>query len=836
VKIYILLFFVLWHNLFWSQIHIRGKVTDAQTGETLPFADVYVDRNHGIISDYNGKFLLELPPGSKSFKVSYLGYETQKIIIEPGKKFYEIKLIPKAENLQAVEISAGYIDPAVLLIRKAVKRKKYNDFRRAKIPYEYSKYIRMVVDADTAAIEREFDTIRIIFIAKNGKRTEHIKTDSSLYELKKDLKDKYLWIYETFAQVTGVGDGKEKTKVLAIRTAGIKKPLYELIAMQLASQNLYDDYYKWMFVPYLSPLSGVSEKHYDYEIEDTLQIQGRDVIEVGFSKREKPPVVGYVYLDKKTLAIAGMKLNTYKGIQYNADYQFDYLPQAEKWIPSKTKILIKKADAEEGQLLGFLKFAQKKNDTIVKSSGDTIINIHSNLDSDINYIRIKYLMKVKDFKWNRRPTKKIRYSLEVDPLAWKRDTADWHRMVPESVHEKEVKTYQFIDSLAAEENVDYVLSRKKKILYGYFPLGKYVDWDFLNLMQYNLYEGLRLNATFNTSEYFSNKWQFRGYLGYGFKDNTFKYGLNVHYLIYHPTQTMVKFEYKNDLEKWASFSPVLYSKIHSSLLYVANNKFYGSEGWKIGLSHLLTPTLNIEANYAHKNIRVLNDEQKNTISGTGLLRIMSLSVYYTPFTEFMLTDLGRMMLKKGYPDLFVRIERGKAEGAKKSYLRLEAQFIWQAVSTSGHVSGLVLRGGYADAHSPPYKWFSPFTNDPPETLFFKRITLANSYSFQTLKDLEWNSPMLFSAHIYHMFPGIRFGKKYKIFIRLVGRLAYRKIPENSLFKMDSHKRFVAESGLELVRIWSSLGLGIYMRITPRHDQFRDNIALRLKFSLNRKSL
>ncbi|MHC1738511.1 MAG: carboxypeptidase-like regulatory domain-containing protein [Ignavibacteriaceae bacterium] len=56
---------------------LAGKVTDASTGETLVGANVImVGTTYGAASDINGNYtILNIPPGTYSVKVSYLGYE-----------------------------------------------------------------------------------------------------------------------------------------------------------------------------------------------------------------------------------------------------------------------------------------------------------------------------------------------------------------------------------------------------------------------------------------------------------------------------------------------------------------------------------------------------------------------------------------------------------------------------------------------------------------------------------------------------------------------------------------------------------------------------------------
>ncbi len=66
---------------------IRGVVTDKATGEPLPAANiVVVGTMMGTTTDADGAFILEVPAGEYTLRVSYIGYETkeQKVSVKPG--------------------------------------------------------------------------------------------------------------------------------------------------------------------------------------------------------------------------------------------------------------------------------------------------------------------------------------------------------------------------------------------------------------------------------------------------------------------------------------------------------------------------------------------------------------------------------------------------------------------------------------------------------------------------------------------------------------------------------------------------------------------------------
>ncbi len=86
------LFFLSVTVLFFGQNQtgvLKGKVTAAENGESLPFANVIVEGTTiGAATDFEGNFLItNVPAGEQTIKVSYVGYQpkTIKVKILPGK-------------------------------------------------------------------------------------------------------------------------------------------------------------------------------------------------------------------------------------------------------------------------------------------------------------------------------------------------------------------------------------------------------------------------------------------------------------------------------------------------------------------------------------------------------------------------------------------------------------------------------------------------------------------------------------------------------------------------------------------------------------------------------
>ena len=67
---------ILSTSISWGQAAIRGKMTDAQTGETLIGANVVIKSPYmGAMADLDGNFILDgLAPGTYEVVGSFIGY------------------------------------------------------------------------------------------------------------------------------------------------------------------------------------------------------------------------------------------------------------------------------------------------------------------------------------------------------------------------------------------------------------------------------------------------------------------------------------------------------------------------------------------------------------------------------------------------------------------------------------------------------------------------------------------------------------------------------------------------------------------------------------------
>ena len=124
-----------------AQSTYTARVVDANTGDALPMASVYVSSSHSTITNQEGDFTILANPGDM-LRITYVGYNTKNIkASDLGSK---VELKPYAKMLQEVTVTPINV---VGLLKKLVKKLKmeYAQFR-----FEQSNYFyRQISSNDT---------------------------------------------------------------------------------------------------------------------------------------------------------------------------------------------------------------------------------------------------------------------------------------------------------------------------------------------------------------------------------------------------------------------------------------------------------------------------------------------------------------------------------------------------------------------------------------------------------------------------------------------------------------------------------------------------------------
>ena len=134
-----------------AQQMLTGAITDAQTGEAIPFASVqYKGHNLGIVSNIEGHYSIARHQGWM-LSFSAVGYVTTTVMVNHGVKgTYNIKLKPDNTLLKEVTVKAKRgrysrkNNPAVEMMKKVIAAKKQTDLDNHDF-YQYNKYQKLTL-------------------------------------------------------------------------------------------------------------------------------------------------------------------------------------------------------------------------------------------------------------------------------------------------------------------------------------------------------------------------------------------------------------------------------------------------------------------------------------------------------------------------------------------------------------------------------------------------------------------------------------------------------------------------------------------------------------------
>ena len=143
-----------------SAQNISGVVSDAETGECIPYASVIYKGHHvAVVADIEGRYSIARHNGW-TITYSAVGYIAQDITISEGDNSrMNIKLKPDNRQLKQVTIHAKRgrysrkNNPAVELMKKVIAAKKLSDLSNHDY-YRYDKYEKLTLGANDITPEQ----------------------------------------------------------------------------------------------------------------------------------------------------------------------------------------------------------------------------------------------------------------------------------------------------------------------------------------------------------------------------------------------------------------------------------------------------------------------------------------------------------------------------------------------------------------------------------------------------------------------------------------------------------------------------------------------------------
>lgn len=499
-----LLIFIGTSSFAQNMVKIKGVVIDAETKEPLPFANIaFAGTSVGTTTDFDGVYSIESQWGTDSLVASYLGYDSKIIkITDEKRQTVDFELVSTQHQLVEVEVTAKKRryrkrnNPAVELIRKVIKNKKYNRLE-AYDYYEHDKYEKVEMDlnniTDKFRERKAFKKIKFIFdfvdtSEVSGKPYLPVylqETNSKVY-YRKEPNGKKEFIEAQ--KLTNLADYLDDESIATVMTK-----LYDDI-------NIYNNQIMLLTTNFVSPLAPIAPDFYRFYILDTLEFQGKEVIDLAFIPRNKYDFGfnGNMYITQDTTyriakvnlnILKETNLNFVKDVQISQEFaQVD--PNSDAWTIVKDNIMVDYNLTKKG--MGF--FGKRK--TIY---GNHVFN---EAKEDDRY-EGENVVQASDYK--------------------KKDEAYWDSSRPVQLTQKEKDTYHMIDTLQRVPAFKRALNVVSFLLTGYTTVGPVDIGPVNSFYSFNAVEGFRPRLGGRTNTKFHKKIQLEGYAAYGVKNREPKY-------------------------------------------------------------------------------------------------------------------------------------------------------------------------------------------------------------------------------------------------------------------------------------------------------------------------
>jgi hypothetical protein len=458
-KITSLLFLLISITTF-SQI--KGTVTDDK-GKPIAFANIYVkDTYISTTTNDQGKYELNIKtPGTYIILYQYLGYKTDKKVVEVGKTSQSVDVTLVEEEIQLNEVVIDQkVNPAIEIIKNAIANRKENSKKTAKYNADFYS--------------------RGIFRVKNLPKTIMGQKLDFFDEVIDSTRSGILYLSETVSKITFQKPDKMKETIIASKVSGNDNGFSFNNAAQ-ANFDFYENYLDFD-VKVISPIADGAFNYYKYKFDGSFADENNKIInkiKVTPKRNTEPAMEGCIYIVDDSWEIYAVDLSINGNQMKN---------------PALNKLTLKQNYSYNTKT----KIWTKNTQTIDFEAGMLGINING-----------KFTYVYSNFEFPAKFEKKT-FTAEVlkfEENANKKEDSFWNtiRPVPLTVEESgdylkkdalqtKKKSQKYLDSIDAKRNKFGV----SDILMGYSYRKSFKKWS-IN------YDGPLMTTSFNTVQGWKSK-------------------------------------------------------------------------------------------------------------------------------------------------------------------------------------------------------------------------------------------------------------------------------------------------------------------------------------------
>lgn len=501
-----------------SQTLQKGTVSDAATGDPIPFAKVFAKASKTLVfTDTAGNFQVQLSVPLDTLIVREMSFREMKVAVD-GSAPIVIEMAANVQELQSIEINPG-ANPALRILKKVHKNKSKNDpYQLA--AYECDVYSKMQVNLDN--LSEKFKERKIVqhvdFILDYVDTTENTATLPVLFS-------------ETASRMYYRNNPTlQREEIKATRVVGIEQLDLSKYLGELSQRiNVYQQRIVILGRDFISPIARGGKSFYKYHLNESDTVDGHVYHHISFAPRHRGAAVfqGDIWIDDSTYAVQHVVLKKPEDINVNYLQAFHFEQSFVRtenalFLPAEDQViatfnLLDGADSSSLAGVKVIKNAQRKNFVVGKMRSAEFYKERLHISDDAS---------------------------EKSPQFW-----DIER--PTALSSTETGIGVMIDSLRQNNRFQLIEKAAHFAFTGYWKHGPIEIGNLYSAFNRNEIEGNRIRLTLRSSRAFSNKMRITAYGAYGTRDKQFKYGLSTRWKMNKNPFEVLEFTYKKDIDQLA---------------------------------------------------------------------------------------------------------------------------------------------------------------------------------------------------------------------------------------------------------------------------------------------
>ena len=514
---------------------IRGTITNRFTKEKIPFASIALRKaGHGVVSDSAGNFKILMDRRmADTLLISSVGFEPVVIAINPSRDTTVLNLFLENGKEGGEVIVKSKYNKGLLWWRKVVANKALNNPYKAE-SYAYELYNKVEVDIDNFS-RKKFEERKLLkpfgFILDNIDSVSEDKPFLPVF-ITEAISDCYF----------ATNPLREREEIKALQTNGIKnESIMQYMGGLNARINSYDNYMVLFGKEFISPLSSVGDRYYNYRGLDTQYISGQRYLHLLFTPQREGENTfsGDCWIHQATWGIGKITLNMSSTASINFVNRLSII---QEFVRQGSITAVRGNEAggtAKGNEVGDPKGNEagrsvKGNDqgslrdSVWVFAKDKFVAELSPLKKDklafiarktslYSNVRMNQPYIEEALKRNVRNEKVV-----IQDSARLQDSGYWQLHRAEPLSANEAKVYKMIDTLQKMPIFKKYMQIAEFIVDGRKSLGKIEIGPWFKWISGNQLERVRVRFDVATTKLFSDHLWLHGYLAYGFRDRALK--------------------------------------------------------------------------------------------------------------------------------------------------------------------------------------------------------------------------------------------------------------------------------------------------------------------------